>query len=1166
MRWVKWVSITLGGILLLLIIAIVVVTQTPLLARFANSRLNAAIPDEVPLNLKVGKIIGPTFDGVRIQDVVLKTAGTESDTVAYCSAIQVSFDLLELLGGTFSFGQVILDSLVVDAPTDSTIATWMKALPKGDGEGPSTPLDISIENAIIRAHRIQFASHQEWTVSDLVAKGHIALAGNDLEFSVGRFTAVLPKKDSTYLTAWVQGQKSPAGVSLDSAYVATQSSYVSAGGTINPGDTLNIHQAHVSLEELKTLLGINIRGAADYSGILILGPGGVSGGAGKLSGTLEDRKIQGVEIAFTQEKGDVRFQRFRGTAVGAAFNGSGYLDFSASPPSYGYSGTIRGFNLNNVVPETFTTDLSGSLTLDGESFEQDELQMQLDVELSRSNFDAYEITSARGKMQVDTKHVEFATGFQLGYYQTIAEIEGNIWFSDSIDAFANVYLENLRDYEGQTFIDSLAGRGYAYLSLTGRASSPDVAGRFESDSLRLFDLRSADFVGNFQIDDVFDSRQGAAEMTWSDAVGWQVPIDSLYTMLTFDGFDVIIDSAMAMFPGFSMQVGGRLNWEADTLPINLFPIAGGFNDERFHVADTVFWTIDTLGFSFEPFKVIGDHVELEAAGRIDFDTRMDFILVVDELNFTPYRERFFPEMDVGGYLHILTELQGTFAEPQIRGNGWTTNLTYLGENIGEIEGSFVYADGEIQFDSLSLVHDDWSLAGEGTFPLDLSFGEVKQRIPDRPQKFSLSGSGTALTPATWLLPDILERIEGAWELSIDVAGSPQAPRFSGQGHLLNGAIKTVEIQNEFRDVAMGLELHHDTIHVLYATGRVEGQERRHGIEGSGTIIIKSIENFVYNLRLRGTEVPARFAFQESRVVADLDLSVVGSTPPEISGDIQILEGEYREPFAYEDRIVLPDTTQWDWDINATCDGNFWIHNDQTDAEVKFDVRLQREYGVLSVLGSAELVPGRSRVYIFGREGRIEKSNLIFDQPESIDPRLDMKISFRISRATSVGDEGDGTETEFARDVTLTLQVTGRASEPVIQSAAGSPYSEQDILILLAANRSATAGTGNGNSGLYDRLRVGAAKLLFREMEKNVARTLGISTFNVNPGESTEETEVTVGTYFLRNFYVYGSSTVGFERGQEVGFEYRFGEGIYLDGRYDRFNQYRLNLHFFYEYK
>jgi autotransporter translocation and assembly factor TamB len=399
---------------------------------------------------------------------------------------------------------------------------------------------------------------------------------------------------------------------------------------------------------------------------------------------------------------------------------------------------------------------------------------------------------------------------------------------------------------------------------------------------------------------------------------------------------------------------------------------------------------------------------------------------------------------------------------------------------------------------------------------------------------------------------MLESIKGPFAITATMQGTPYSPRLSGDAHLRGGYIKLLNFADPLENVQVDLALKQDTI-VIERAEATTGQGKKGRIAASGTVRFESYNDLDYDVQIRGREVAAQFEFVEWEAKADFDLAVNGSSPPLMSGIIRPERFEDREPFDEDKRPRVEDTTLWDWDITVDVPSNYWIHNDRIEAELEAQIRILRQRGLINFIGEAEII--RGRVYFFDRVGRIERGILTFDDPTTPDPALDIDVVFRIQQPR-VEAVGAGATSEV---VDLRMHVGGRASEPLIQPEA--PYTEEDVLLLLAANTT----SGAGGDPFADRLRFAATGLVFSEVQRAAARRLGLETLEIESGGNAADTRITIGRYLSSQFYLYGASPVASSSGQEVGFEYRFSRRLYLEGNRDRDNNYRLNLHINWDY-
>lgn len=116
---------------------------------------------------------------------------------------------------------------------------------------------------------------------------------------------------------------------------------------------------------------------------------------------------------------------------------------------------------------------------------------------------------------------------------------------------------------------------------------------------------------------------------------------------------------------------------------------------------------------------------------------------------------------------------------------------------------------------------------------------------------------------------------------------------------------------------------------------------------------------------------------------------------------------------------------------------------------------------------------------------------------------------------------------------------------------------------------ADVGSASADRNLSTRITLGGVGLLANQVSRIGTRSLGVETFEINPnfagGFDPLGTQLTIGAYTLPNLYVFGSSYVDVDKGQEVGVEYRLSKHYLFEGRRDESNLYHFSFKFYWEY-
>ncbi|MCP4685922.1 MAG: hypothetical protein GY867_10830, partial [bacterium] len=176
------------------------------------------------------------------------------------------------------------------------------------------------------------------------------------------------------------------------------------------------------------------------------------------------------------------------------------------------------------------------------------------------------------------------------------------------------------------------------------------------------------------------------------------------------------------------------------------------------------------------------------------------------------------------------------------------------------------------------------------------------------------------------------------------------------------------------------------------------------------------------------------------------------------------------------------------------------------------------------------------------------------------PRLDIVATTRIPVSGFAGEEERS-------EVELSIHVGGTLEKPEFGveqgEGGGSDFSEEDILPLILANY---YGAESGSPGAFEE-RV--SQFVSSQVSQIGTRRLGVETFEIDPTYGgrmdLRKTRVTLGVQTTSNLYLYGRTPVTFDRGQEVGFEYRFNRAFLVEGQRDEDELYHLNLKLHWEF-
>ncbi len=277
--------------------------------------------------------------------------------------------------------------------------------------------------------------------------------------------------------------------------------------------------------------------------------------------------------------------------------------------------------------------------------------------------------------------------------------------------------------------------------------------------------------------------------------------------------------------------------------------------------------------------------------------------------------------------------------------------------------------------------------------------------------------------------------------------------------------------------------------------------------------------------------------------ADWPISISGSsarTVPTVTGAVTLRRLEIRDEFAkfippdYDPNIVVEDSTIWNLDLAVSAANNLWIRNNEVDAELKGDLRVERYVGVLTILGTLDFIRGTYNLY--GQKFRIKSGSMQYRNVATVDPDIDFTVLTRIRNRST---EGGGPQL-----TTVEMRITGTLIEPRIDVASGSVLSREDLLRYLVAGSEVNPfGTGT-QTDLSGTLIHGLTSTLPTIIPglSGVGLVDGLEISQTEKGK----TEVSLAKYISRSLYVRYSQRLSQESGRTIGVEYYLNDNVSLN--------------------
>ncbi len=1178
-RFFKILSAAIGLLILVIAGGIMYLAWMGGIETVANDRIAALFAERNNLDIHIGHIGGSLFSGFTLDDVdIFYIDGDRRYLMADIPHLTAVYSFSNLWNRRYVLDHLHIDSISLTFRQDSTGHWLLPPLTRAGNKPPAPPPyfslhDLGIDRGTLTVLRTSDTSHFD----DISVAASIEGDQGTYSVDLNRLAFNSDLRDIELDAATGKITYSEHRALFQDIALSSQGMNVRADGNIVFGDTIvgTVQYAadNVDVEKVGHFVDTKLSGKVDVSGNLSF-VGGALQGRTTVAGDFLLLNFDNLLVAYRLKNKQLTIDSLYGSILGGCtVDGNGGIDFAASPNTYYLDADLKNFNLLHLLPSTFPSDLTGHVKLDGESFTNATLVLDVDADLYGSSFDEYPIQDAAGHLTITTDSLIFADSFRVDYYENTFWASGKIDYSHDIDLALQIDLPNLDRYRnGKIFIDQPGGRGYAEATLTGQTSDPDLRGWFASDSCWIYGLFADTLYATVNLDRFLSGRQGTVDVRFAKGAAWNIPYDTGYVDLTIDSNLVYVDSSHIFNPYSSLTGHASLDYMVEPQQLRIGDLAVTLFGQRFANQSPLLIDVDTAGFIFNRAAIGNADALLSLVGRINYDESMDFLLAVEKLPIAPWLHLFDSTIVLDGYVSAEASVNGTFRSPEFNLMGGIDSLSYKGLDLGDLTARLAYAGDVLSLDTVRVMSNPGEYVAAGSLYVDLAFTtDSITRFPQKPMSVKIHATDSRFDLVSLIMPSV-EQLDGDFWADFELFGTPHDPHLEGEAYIKNARLKYFDLENPIYADSAGVTMHDNSINIrkieVFATDNREPSGRRHYAEIEGDIKLLSLDSLYYALNVTlENEFPFVYELDDIRGKVEGELSVDGPTPPLVTGDLTLISAQYRVPFV-EDATSSPIMTAlstenpWDLNINVEIPSNYWIKNEDIDAEFAGSINLIREKGNYRFVGEMQVLRGRG--FLFDKTFRLDPTSTVtFEGNDTLNPRLDITGYTRVSTIRSSAAQSEGPVSE---QVDLCIHVGGTLLVPDPQPCPGSDFSQADILPLILANTYSGEGVAVGGQ-IEDRL----FGLGYNQMSQIGARQLeriGVETFEIDPVYGGQldpwNAWVTLGSYF-GPFYVYGRSTLAGQTRQEAGFEYRYSKTLLFEGSRDENELYHLNLRLHWEF-
>lgn len=337
-------------------------------------------------------------------------------------------------------------------------------------------------------------------------------------------------------------------------------------------------------------------------------------------------------------------------------------------------------------------------------------------------------------------------------------------------------------------------------------------------------------------------------------------------------------------------------------------------------------------------------------------------------------------------------------------------------------------------------------------PLAPGAGSWTTRLLASPLSGGVRYNGPA--DVLWSLTGIADQqLSGPIGIAADFSGRVQDPQFNGVVHANNLILVDETYGTRITNVA----LHGRFTGSRFEISELSGRAGSGTVTGRGSVDLSSAAGFPIDVRLAFNRAQlARSDAIGATVTGEVAITNGPGQPALISGDLQLPEVRYQiirqgaaqiaelegvhkrgEPLPRPDEVNQRPTVPsiWNLDLRVRANNEVFVSGMGLESEWSTDLRIGGTSSHPIVTGTAEVIRG---TYSFaGTRFELTNGDITFTGSDPIDPRVAI---------TATGD---------VEDITVTINVSGRSSDPQIAFSSSPALPQDEIMARLLFGGSVT---------------------------------------------------------------------------------------------------------------
>ncbi len=492
---------------------------------------------------------------------------------------------------------------------------------------------------------------------------------------------------------------------------------------------------------------------------------------------------------------------------------------------------------------------------------------------------------------------------------------------------------------------------------------------------------------------------------------------------------------------------------------------------------------------------------------------------------------------VSGVLDCAAKIEGTSTDPSA-----TVALQLTGGSVemvrfDTISARMLFRGGVVTIEEGEIVQGRHRASVTGKVPLPAKQLAALGIAPPKSQEgldLAVRMNDASLV-LLMMVSDQIEWAEGAANMDLRVTGSLDAPQLRGGVKVSGGTVKLAPLTDALKDVTAkvsfaGAEASIDSFSCRLGDGE---------IGASGKVVLSSGEGPRVDIRVTSTR--ARVNTGMLRALVDARLALYGPVRrPLISGDIKLAKAEMAPADLGEGSVPL----DADLALTVSTEGDLRVRTKIMDVPASGSLKVGGTIKQPTIAGRVEA--HRGWFAYFGNEFTVREAVAEFKEDRGVMPYLDVQAE------TSAG----------TTDIYLALR--GTPPGDLTMDLTSSPPMSRDEILALLNYPGALAKILEGD--VEGAMKEEIARIFDQELrlqlvggiERAFEDALALDEFRLQRSTSNELT-LRIGKYVVSDLYLSYEKGFGPESSGVLRFDYMYGPGVVLSGRYDERGIYTFGI-------